>query len=833
MNTGEPRSPTLSSSFTHDGYTSDFIGVPLSGAEPHAFLTRPSPTRKIVPLSGGDEKENEEREREGGNAPSSSTYRIFFLPNDRISFLVLLLLLLSSGTQSFYATVVSLFLNIDAACGPLEVTRYWLCITTLSLAISSTIRLPGSSESSPFFFPLLPWRHMFLQCSGRRLMIGSLLLSALIGIVLGVFPFYDYRGGEFFLLFLSLLSQVCIALQNSILNQYVLRQGGAGGNSALTMASRSLSPSPSSASASTPASSTPPSLSPSAALAQAMVWRSVGTLFAAIFQAYLFLFFFSVSQILQFTAVLFVVMIPFVWMLPPLSPLLPCKKEDAFRAIISSSSSSACCPSRFGREGAAEKEEKTLQLSLLMPRRPFYRLLRGRKGISHHPPLHPRPHNSDRDLHASALPGNTSPVHATNASSFLDSNDKKMLSFEVTLCVLFLFTMFPESSAVYYHYLFSYQLATWYYAALTAVGFLGSAVGSFLFSKVLEYMSLPYRDEKTAGQSSFSSFGAKGNPSVFPFPYGAGKLQQQRSIKRFVLFLSIGVSSFILSHSFNLIMVHFFSAEAFRQATREHGFPSYAFWWYIAGASFAMGVFARLSFLPILCIAAESPPPPAYRETANEVLGFVTSAGGAISALLTYGVVLLLLHASPDRSLEDLLAWTAIICGACKLLCIPVIVHKRLHQVIFPLPEYGEELNTLLEHHCDSPHGVSGSPVSSVSSKDGICSFRQHGREDDFFSVAPSVSSPSPPFSLPVRETINEVDPLLHVEENGCPCARYSPTQGSIREERENFGSTACFPEETTPDVEVCNNEVRWGDFVFDVPKHYNMCTHLDKENRE
>lgn len=814
-------------------------------------ITQQPQRKKLPPLGRSDSQKDTSR------TSTPTHYRILSPPDERIPFRILLLLLLSAAAQSFYGTVISLFLNLDARYGPVEVTRYWLCITGCTLMVSFVLPLPGTSRSPSFFFLRISGLDSVIAPYSKNAMLMSLVFCSAICAALGVYPFHHYRYGTLFFILLSLISQVCVTLQYSILNQYVLRCYDLVENACLPP--------------------TTPPLPRSTALTQAMLWRSIGTVMGAVLQCYLFFLSLTVSQVLQFTGVLFLLMISLVWRLPPLTPSVSTREEEVppFCFSFSSPLSGAHVIHKENQEETAsagvEGQQKGSPL-LCDSKRSLCSFLCGCSGhptfgdvkrdgchtsgaqssIPDSVPVTERWERKDEnnikespaslrkieqqeanqsDKHSSAAEEDAVSPHTSTStmnckactlhqtsgttqeglcstipSALFPSSSQNLSYFSGILLVVFLFTMCPESGAVYYHYLCSYGFPTWFYAAVTSVGFLGSAAAAVTFSRFVEYLSVRSRKQDSADLLWWNTLPYNAHRSVLS-PRRAAIKTQQRNIDRFVLFLSIGIISFLLWHLCNLMFTCFFSAESFAEATRKHIGSPYWYWWYSAACSFAMGLFSRLSFLPIMCVAGELAPL-AHLDMATEALGLVSGVGGWISALLTHVIVMALMRTWPDCSLADLLACTAIICGLFKLLLVPVVFCRSVHHSLFPLHEY-DEVPLPTSHMVFPSSGIHHGGVA-----------RRSGPQDtqpDFYSVS-HVTSYS---SISERESVDQGESW----ERTCCHAEHVRAASGSPEESGFFLDEKGMPVVDTAEVEVRDNEVQWGNMVFDIPKHYESCT--------
>lgn len=730
---------------------------------------------------------------------------ITFSRDDYFPFHLRFLLVLSSAAQGFYSTIISLFLNINSNYEPLEITRYWLFITICSLCVSWNRCLFSSFLS--FFSERNPIRRWYnsVSSSSKNVLSISLVTCSLVCFLLGSFHFRKYRFGTAAFLVLSLLSQVCLTVQYGILNRYVAHLGCL---SSVDQSVRRQTP-----------LSTP--------LMKAMTWRSIGTLMGTVLQCYLFFMDFTVSQTVGFAAVLFLMMIPLVWMLAPLSQV-PMEgsntNADTLHLVVRDMLRQVCRTTCYKEYFYQHSRRAHLQFSTIKDSSffnflsSFWRKLFVKKKCHANDESASLEHlgrkkelNRKRNLSSAARdasnmkrirsssPGwNKTEDTAPSASAPPPFSDSIVYPFSGILLLVLLFTICPESSAVHYHYLFSYGFATWFYSALTAMGYFGSAVGAFLFSKLVDYVSTPFPEKNVPRRfSSFWLFRFMTNRPLASCRSGTLPIEQ-RKINRFVFFASIGVGSSIFSHACNLILIYFFSAESFVRITKETGSPLYVFWWYVMGWSFVMGMASRLSFLPIM-VTVEELIPDEHREIASEALGFVTAAGGVISAFLTHFVVVVILHFRPRHSQEDLLAWTAIICGFSKLLLVPIIVSSRAHQFFLCL--WSNPGSTAVYHAVSNSEGPSSVFIS------------QYEEEFDFPRSLPSFSVPAIASGMYVDDITNQEDGITA-----------EPFGDQVSTSDDSYLPST----EDSSDFEIGNNKIRWGKLVFDVPEHYEACTKIE-----
>eukprot|EP00796_Vickermania_ingenoplastis_P002025 gene2025-1215_t len=333
-----------------------------------------------------------------------------------------------------------------------------------------------------------------------------------------------------------------------------------------------------------------------------------------------------------------------------------------------------------------------------------------------------------------SLPRDVSPLRASGQ----DSEEKRMLSsfmatleqlrdvafraphrspdgsmYILVLSFVFLCTMLPDSGNVYYNYLYSYNFPAWYYSILNGVGYCGGTLGAYF------------------RRSAFSLF-------------------------------ALGILCWVMSHACNLLLVR-------EMPIGSSWLPlgSISSMWGATCGSLLISLFSRLAFLPTMVIASEHTPP-SFRMISMDVLGLICTVGGTVSALLTYGLLGLLLHNEPQRSERNLLTWTVGICGISKFLLIPFA---------YFLPSRQSEA---------TEDKAGPKPVAPVRHNDTPL-----------------------PFSLHV-DVVNcgswEVsDPAEDADDNSA-----NPLQDPVPA--------------SESDVFISGDSIQWGDMVFEVPESYAQC---------
>ncbi|GET91710.1 hypothetical protein, unknown function [Leishmania tarentolae] len=166
----------------------------------------------------------------------------------------------------------------------------------------------------------------------------------------------------------------------------------------------------------------------------------------------------------------------------------------------------------------------------------------------------------------------------------------------LVLSFVFVYTMMPDASAVYYNYLYVvYEFPNWFYSMNGCVGHLGSIAGAYVFSW---WASRRARQESRGGTH----------------------------VSVFFIFM-IGSVAWALGYVTNLLLCT-------GVITDTLGIPAAV---YVPVDAFCTSLVARFAFMPTLAVAAEHAPK-SLEATMFEVFSVASMCGGIVSGLLTSSI---------------------------------------------------------------------------------------------------------------------------------------------------------------------------------------------------
>jgi len=189
-----------------------------------------------------------------------------------VPIMVIVLLMFTAMSQSFSSSIIGLFINMDMALGPVEVTRYWMYV-----------------GYTVWFQPVIGWvADVFVIFGEKRrpLFILALLGNAVIYFVYCFKPSSTTGFTRF--VFISIVSEACTMGLYIPLNGLIVEVGRTDSETQEESVARM-----------------------SAIMSKAMVFRSIGSLAGTVLQTCLVIRL-SVRDLLGFTAGLFLLLFPLV-----------------------------------------------------------------------------------------------------------------------------------------------------------------------------------------------------------------------------------------------------------------------------------------------------------------------------------------------------------------------------------------------------------------------------------------------------------------------------------------------------------------------------------------